>query len=475
MLKGIISLIFCLLAITSIDAQNYRAVYPDRIAMYSNGYSIAGLRIDSTGWDRDSFFIPNHIIRELEDYCFTPNGASWIGEKITESSNGFTCFINFLHDSVKLKTDAVINESWIMYKTDTALYRATVTARDTMNFLGITDSIKKISIQVTDPLGNTLVNELNNDYLLLSKHYGLIRTFHLYFFPELLAENNNRYITIRTLAGIDKPKLGIQNILWSDINDFQPGDILHIESTSDVEAAFLSYKDKLKTIKHYLSRQNLNDSTIYTVEITTQSTRNDTVTFYSHDTITEIFRPDPLFDKLPDEPIITDVGYSCWMTTDSKIFPPMDQFLMGNDNCWTYILADGCFPEQRYIKGLGGPYGACTSGFGGLVSYETKLVYYKKGSTTWGTPLVITTADDKPETGKMEVFPNPAKNILYVKLNDPRYVNYSLSILNLQGQVIYRNDHYSEGSPVDVRGWKGVYVIKTKTPAGEGLRKVLVE
>jgi hypothetical protein len=75
----------------------------------------------------------------------------------------------------------------------------------------------------------------------------------------------------------------------------------------------------------------------------------------------------------------------------------------------------------------------------------------------------------------MEVFPNPAKNLFYVKLNDPRYRYYKLSVLNLQGQVVYRNDHYTEGSAVDVRGLKGVYMIKTESPAGFGVRKIVVE
>jgi len=65
-----------------------------------------------------------------------------------------------------------------------------------------------------------------------------------------------------------------------------------------------------------------------------------------------------------------------------------DEINSNQDSCWHHILADGCFIANEYIKGLGGPYYIC-EGFN-MERESRNLVYYKKGNTTWGTPLILT-------------------------------------------------------------------------------------
>src|SRR5512133_1820025 len=296
MLKGIFCLTIFVVAGTVIHAQDYRAVYRDRTALYSTDHEIFGLRIDSSGWAGDSFYIPNHIIREKDDYCFTPKGASWIGEKIIEKGKGFTYFINFLHDSVKIKTNAAIHESWIMYKADSVLYKATVTTCDTMSFMGVTDSVKRIAIQVTDLNDNPLKNDLNYNIILLSQHYGLVLTLHLYFFPYWVAESGDMYPTVTHLIGIDKPKLGVQNITWLDVYDFQPGDEIHIlEESYFWGTDYLQETIKIK--KKYLLRENFKDSVHYKLEYLYSKERTFNgvyISDFTHDTISESYKTDIL-------------------------------------------------------------------------------------------------------------------------------------------------------------------------------------
>jgi hypothetical protein len=475
MLKGIISLILYLLAITIIHAQNYRAVYPDRTAFYFNGYSMYGLRIDSIGWDADSFLIPNRLIQVKDEYenCFNVYGDSWIGSKIIESSNGYTYFLSSIHDTIKIKTNGKIEESWILYKTDSIVYKATISKCDTISFLGLNDSVKTITLQTTDPYGNHIVKDLDNQTIQLSQHYGLIKTFDFYNFPYYQAEGGQKFIIVLQLAGFDLPQIGFQRITWSDIFDFQPGDVLHILNYEEYPNSADDIFEKVA--KRYLSRQNNSGSVSYLVEISRSRYHSDLLSSYSRDTITETYKSQPVFQSLPGEPIFDDFMAHTYRMTDSAIIiPSFYETLAGQGlDCWTYVIADGCFPEEIYRKGLGGPYWDCSGALGPPIYASNELVYYKKSSVIWGTPLEITPPVLK--TGEFEVFPNPAKNLLYVKLNDPRYGSFSLSIVNLQGQVVYRNDHYSEGSPVDVMGLKGVYVIKTKSPAGFGVRKVVVE
>ncbi len=58
-----------------------------------------------------------------------------------------------------------------------------------MEFLGITDMVKKITFQAKDVNGSSISHSVNNMYLLLSENYGLIRTINFKVFPDFFDEH----------------------------------------------------------------------------------------------------------------------------------------------------------------------------------------------------------------------------------------------------------------------------------------------
>jgi hypothetical protein len=216
-------LIFVLirLIVTNIHSQEYQTITSDRIVSFENeSREVRSIRIDSVHFETDSVLYPNSNIQQLDYNCYNVRGASWIGEKIIVKDDGYNLFFNHALDTIKINTNAQLNQSWKAYElTDSLLITATITGHNTMEFLGQVDSVKIITFKVFDKINTPIVHELNNISVLLSKNYGWIKTLEFYHFPVP---------KVRTLIGLSKPALGIVNLTWLDVHDYQVGDEIHV-------------------------------------------------------------------------------------------------------------------------------------------------------------------------------------------------------------------------------------------------------
>lgn len=468
-------------------AQHYQPIQSGRISYFIDQYwNVKSVRIDSVEFKTDSVLHPVSNIQEKENNCFTPYGTSWIGEKVIIQSNGFTVFLNKESDSVKIKTNAILNESWTAYRfPDSSTVVATVINIDTLSFLGLVDSAKTIGFKVYDKKSNLLSHILNTMSIIISKNYGLVKTLNFSMFPGF---NDYYYYQDQlqeyTLAGLSTPKLGMQNLEWYDVNDFKIGDEIHVsyENSEWYDPAYAVY-DLRQTIYKYLRRKENADSIIYTIGRTQYqkiiAIANITCT-YTHDTIESIIKPWPLFGKLPGEVIISDNNaYALSMNAEtviSKTIPSYyDMIHPSGESCWSNCCADGCFPADTYIKGLGGPYYECENfGLGGGVI--NKLVYYKKGSESWGVPLVITSIKDNSIEDKIEIYPNPAKNRINITVQNIEFP-IMLEVLNMEGMILLTNKVDSNSSYINIETLKsGIYMYRF-SKKGERIKtgKLIIE
>lgn len=483
-----IKLLFLFLVFHSscIMAQQYQAVNTGRISYFINQEgSVKCIRIDSVEYKADSVFHPVSNMQQLGFDCFTPYGVSWIGYKIIVQSNGNTVFLNKESEPVKIKTSAILNETWNAYLfPDSSTVVATVINFDTLSFLGQVDSVKTIGFQVYDKHSNPVSHILNSMSVIVSKNFGLIKTLNFSMFPDFVSYYSQDYLQEYNLAGLSSPQLGIQNLLWYDVNDFQVGDEIHTsyEKSEWWDPAYV-YSDVRQTISRYLDRNEYADSIVYLVERTQslKKTEVDKVSYtYLLDTIRSVIKPWPLFENLPGEVIVSDNwAYALGMSTNtfiSKTIPPVyDMYHLLYDSCWSNCCADGCFTTDTYLKGLGGPYYECSNIFsgGGL---KNQLVYYKKGSDVWGVPLVITSVPDIRMDENIEIYPNPAKNRIYITLQNSGFP-VLLEIVNMQGQVLSASKLISNSDSVNIENLKpGIYIYKL-SKNGERIKsgKLIVE
>ena len=160
--------------------------------------------------------------------------------------------------------------------------------------------------------------------LQISKNYGFIKTFNFYLFPDITVDYPPDQFEELDLAGLSNPKTGVQNLTWFDVNDFRPGDELHILDESSTWFGNVSgYTTTNKAVYKYLDRTDYEDSIVYHYSrrqsIYTLWSDSSSFKFYN-DTLKEVIKPDTLFDKLPGAAIVSDFEmYSYYMANGALL------------------------------------------------------------------------------------------------------------------------------------------------------------
>ncbi|MBN2668726.1 MAG: T9SS type A sorting domain-containing protein [Bacteroidales bacterium] len=456
-------------------SQNYQAVTSNRKALFTDINDVVHtLKMDSVKLDgTDSIFYPFTQIRDVNGYldCFNPFMPHWIGQKIRTQTNGNHYFYNKNGDSLLIKSTAPINATWQVMTG----YTAEVTQLVWENVLGVMDSVKTISISD----GNQFTTSIK-----LGRSYGFVNTGNFYLFPNL-DDNTYYYDTFQTyeLAGLSTPEIGLQNLTWFDVFDFQVGDIIHNEQT----LGNYDITTVTQTAKTYLSRSDYNDSIVYQAKrerLIEEFSPNPNPIQHIIDTIFETITLFPDFDLFPEE-LTSDINWKhqfSEMNTNPFItkkigdylFPVLQAPTSPNVTCWGMIAIDGsCMQGDEYYKGLGGPYNICDP-YMYPVYTRNILVYYDKGGIEWGTPIDFTVEIESHIQNFIEVYPNPADNYLVVNTIHESYLqNETIEIYDLTGKLVMSSTvETSKGFTIDVSVLqKGIYLVKI----GAETQKLVVE
>jgi hypothetical protein len=475
-MKKILQLLILLYLLISsgLQAQNFQTVNSGRVAYFTTyGEDFQFLRIDSARFNGDSVFYPNRCIDLISgenDYprCYSPYQSSWAGSMIIVRDEGANIYFNRENDSIVIKTRAKLNDIWKAYqKEDSILITAEVIAYDTAIVLGLVDSIKTIQFQVFDSTGAKLNHPYNNLTVTISKNFGWVKSLNFNYFPNVPDEDYRMQYASFTLVGMDNPKLGVQNLTWFEVFDFQPGDVLHVKKSS-IQCGVSNGEFKITDIKYtYLKRTDYADSIIYWIDQEQQETNRingEKIVSFKHDTIKSVIHSDSEFNILSSEPIIDEGGYSLrmnvqyWSNTKYVYQLPMHK---DEDHCWRLLMFDGG-GGSYFLRGLGGDYYEY-SGISGCDTYDNILVYYKKGNITWGTPFDFTDIEVFENMKQINVFPNPASNKICIETNgcdEP----ITLELYSSGGSLIFHQIIHSEKQDVDVTHLEnGIYFYKVST------------
>jgi len=438
-----------------ISAQNYQTVFTDR-AMFFNYYGMyASVNFDSTSINNTQLF-PFKIVRKIDENCYSPFEPSIFGKEVLIQGNGYNNFLNYNFDTIKIKTNALLNESWLFFRDSNYLVTATISNISEENVLGNLDSVKTISIQFADTNGNPINIFQNVITLKISKNYGLFHATDFALFPY--STDVNPII----LIGLSNPNLGFSKFLWFESFDFHPDDELHISESENNTMSPQAFQIEKKMILKYLSRVDHVDSIIYTVDREMTYKYNYPYTFtYTHDTIIEVIHRNDIFDQnFPGKPIITNSEVYLFRYNQNMItIPTISSFSYGEPPCYNETIFDGCDIENEYYKGLGGPYYRCSYSF---QDANRDLVYYKKDGVSHGTPFNLLGVDNQMEIQQNFIlYPNPAIDQVTITFKNEGL--FALECYDLLGKLVQTETITNSGQVINISSLNsGMYIYHIK-------------
>jgi hypothetical protein len=268
-----------------------------------------------------------------------------------------------------------------------------------------------------------------------------------------------------TLVGKLKPVIGIQDFGWREVYNFNVGDVLHYSGYTNSSTGGPS--STWKEIQNVFSKTAYganNDSVIYKFDrcrSTITNPGNNHV--YMRDTIVvkykfNVMALDSTIMRFPDQFVRQNL-YANQFDRYMKVFNNRQSKKVSEDK---YRFINTCFViptgsvtlSRNYSEGLG-----ITEYYRDDQSTQDfyRLVYFKKGTETWGNPVgtecsPVLEVNEQPvvNTPQVRIIPNPVKNQAQVMIDgcnitgDMQFVLY-----NLVGKEVSRMKINSSSTTID--------------------------
>ena len=206
-------------------------------------------------------------------------------------------------------------------------------------------------------------------------------------------------------------------------------------------------------------------------------------------------------------PVVNLFGTTVGYVDDYNSSPcsPYSNYMDGNDKVYTITVADGYLignilgaygsihvldvcPKTDLTKDhckafVGGPNGGQ---FRKKIAAGTYFVII----STWAPPQTVdfllnmswesgAAVDNSDLMSSLSVYPNPTNGKFTVSINNPEASDMTLELVNISGQVVYRNEvkaAYSYNEDIDASSFaKGVYYLKVNDGKGVKVEKVVVQ
>jgi hypothetical protein len=459
------------------SAQNYKTVYAGNNSHFSytdvnqpgktfyNTISIDSVSVLFNGEDLFNF----ESFGDTAGGCLHANRHTWIASKIYHDAGGDEYYLNRYGDTIYFKPAAALNDTWHFYNYANGNYiEAKVTGIAQQTFIGITDSVKTITLNAKNSSGNPISNLLNGKQVKISENHGFVQTFGYRYFPADTATY--------PLVGLGNEQAGVTNLTARDIYNFDVGDEFHYDVMFWYSA---SSHDHNRFIYVVLSKSFSSDSDSVTYRMT-RCGQFDHFDWPTH-TITPVNDTSTqIYDFSQDGNYITvslnqfswqkrnanppEAGYLSFYrdTTYLNRIKKQTHYLFSpgaSDTCYETSVAY-CLPSDvTYARGLGWIY--TTDNW--CVDYS--LVYYKKGAEEWGTPLscsvLLSTEDISTLTG-ITIYPNPFTNELRVSGADA-----AITLYDYTGKIIISQKTTTAETTINTTGMAaGMYFLRVESGGG---------
>ncbi len=456
------TLFFCLMIVLlQSKAQHYNLFKPHCNYIYTDGYTV---HFDSTyTLGADSVFL-NYVQLNTNTFPNTYNRNNWFCSAAIKSSQN-EWMIVYNYDSVfTIKPLTSVNTSWILYQFQNGnKIKATVDSVVFTNVISMDDSVKYISLQLTDSLNNNLSSNINQGQIHIAKNIGLIKFAR---FEYLLGGSGSSI----DLIGSSNPAIGFQNLTAYDVFNMEVGDEVISHQT-----AVWNPLSKL-TRRKVISKTFINNVFTYTDSVfiinQTDPMTNSLYTVVQNNLVTRVIDLNAnnykVWNNLSGSGIIDNYnnvypialsGYSTWESELCVQRKFQHQGGFGIDSLGTAHESIGSFNTLSVYKGLGEIY--YTPPFPNNDKYIP--VYYKKGNETCGNwvnfqYLLTGINESEVDLPTFTIQPNPADS--YIKINNPKNEIIQLTIYDIMGKKILEKEIVNQTQVINVEQLSnGVYIV----------------
>jgi len=490
-----VALLFLMLTVFNLQAQDYSPlIYGNTSLFQFEGQSEFESRIEAL--QEEPGFISDYrgdAIKLLQAWnddptmeCKPHNVATWAGPKYVKglppnSTPNTYYFFNKANEPIIFQPLKEVGETWTMYTYANGNYiEATISHKENLSFLELSDSVKTISLQLKNSSGTELSNPLNNIIYRVSKHYGLIQLTSFLDFPSAIAAAN--------LVGLTVPKKGMQLITSREIFNFDIGDEFHYDSLFQSHYHVL-HQSKTINIVTGIYRSANTDTVIYTFDQLKETRQWNAETselthYYSRENVQEKYTLStsqlyPAQANLNTEPSIRNVSYWLtlfsdnvrlkWNTDGGMLYKQSDN----DPTCWE-LDSYGSISFYSYLEGCGLSSDSMHYWNSAFDYGYKRLVYFKKGEQQWGDPLILSTTTKK-ESASLTLFPNPLKQgeILHVESDHFRAIH--CTIFNSQGIQVYKSQNDTSVEYIDLKELEpGLYIVQLVNDKNEMLTSKLL-
>ncbi len=482
-------LLTCVLPVVTmtatVDTKNHSADYQlihsnDTLFFGKELAEVLSLRVTHCEMDGEDsiFYFPGNLFRiydAMDAYEVYSGKSSWLGTKVKIKPDGINLLFTHEDEEVLLKTQALPDESWLAYQSESNGLKAigTVTAIEEEEILGLKDLVKTITLQIF----NREDAPVSTYALAISKQYGLIRTPQMCLFPDfethyLTPLFYNSQETVE-LLGTSTPKRGVSNLTWKEVHDYAPGDEIHTYFNHEYVGSVPeeSVIINRKTIRNCLEFIGETDNSVtYRFEVLEDYKSME----YGHatdkvtcDTVVRTYTSVPFFDRLPGEiALIQENDYNthietwCMYLDHGGFKTSFSNFIYqhpDNKNLFLNNTMDDFNRSVRYYRGLGKLDDA-------HFSTETFVYYKKGGQVTWGSPLEINSLSHiSGETSRI-LIENRRISI------DSPYSDYPLvvEVFTSEGIALIKGKIYSSDEKLPVPGkYKGAVIVHAVSNSGK--------
>ncbi len=390
--------------------------------------STESISIDSIYFENGFTYYQNHLsMRQSEDDCYTPYGYSFLGRKVFSDTTGFFYFINNEGDTLSIKSNAAINESWVFFEDTQSDLRifATVDSVRNLTFIGITDQAKYINFLATNLAGDTISHPINDETMILSQDHGFVRMFRFDVCPMEMS--------VLELCGDEDTGKGVTDMGLSEIFNMEPGDEIHEETFYQEAKPAATVYTRNQYIRKLVSKTGSYESAMtFTYDILEHQVYYNSGSGYGQDTIfphyTKVVTIDfnnpeiAKWNSLPGEAYTDSVsGYLVELFKENAYHSKILTAETEKDNDTCYLLPQVTLNKNYYaVAGTGGMYHYYDNGYD-IVS-RSDLKYFKKGDQTWGVPFDFGNVGEKEGidiNSILSVYPNPAGDEIVFHLKTP--------------------------------------------------------